>query len=201
MIFKFVRILVRAYVNIFYRVRAEGLENFPVDGAIILCANHTYVKDLLFIGGMAPRKINWMAKVELFKIPVFGALIKRLGAFPVNRGAHDRDSVKIVYKVLQSGEPFGIFPEGTRVLDPNNRPPFKRSFVSFAANSGAAILPVALRYEDGPFGRGRLFSKAVVSFGKPVTLEKGRRYSRDELDALADSIMTWIHNNIVIAKS
>ena len=196
MIFNILRILVRTYVQIFYRVRVEGLENFPASGALVLCANHTFVKDLIFIGSFVPRKIHWMAKIELFRIPVFGALIKSLGAFPINRGANDRESIRNVYKVLNSGAPIGIFPEGTRELDPNNRPPYKRGFVSFAANAGAAILPVALDYKEGPFGRGRLFSRTVVSFGELIHLEKGRKYDRGEIEELAASIMSWINNKI-----
>jgi 1-acyl-sn-glycerol-3-phosphate acyltransferase len=197
MIFNCIRILIRTYISIFYRVRVEGVNNFPDSGAFVLCANHTFIKDLLFIGSFSPRKINWMAKIELFKIPVFGSLIKKLGAFPVNRGANDRDSVRNVYKVLESGAPLGIFPEGTRELDPNNRPPFKRGFVSFAAHAGVSILPVALRYENGPFGRGRLFSRAVVSFGEIIPFEKGRKYDRGEIEELATSIMSWINEKII----
>ena len=196
MFFNCIKSIARAYISVFYKVRVEGIKNFPCEGAIVLCANHTFIKDLILIGSIAPRKIHWMAKVELFRIPVFGVLIKALGAFPVNRGAHDRNSIRIVYNVLRSGAPLGIFPEGTRVLDPNLRPPFKRGFVSFAAGSGAAILPVALRYENGPLGRGRLFSKVIVFFGETIQLEEGRKYNRNELDALADSIMTWIKDKI-----
>lgn len=192
MFFKFFRLIARAYVAVFFRLRVEGIGNFPEKGAVVLCVNHSLAKDLIFIGSAAPRKIFWMAKAELFKIPVFGHFIKMLGAFPVKRGAHDRDSVKQVYRILDSGAPLGIFPEGTRSLDPDNRPPFKRSFVSFAANTGAVILPVALRYEDGPFGRGRLFSRAVLTFGENVAMDRNRKYGRDELKELAASIMSWI---------
>jgi 1-acyl-sn-glycerol-3-phosphate acyltransferase len=197
MIFDLIRHALRAFVSIFYRLRVEGIDNFPEIGALVLCANHTFIKDLIFIGSMAPRKIHWMAKEELFRIPVFGSLIKKLGAFPVNRSGPDRDSIKNVYKVLRSGAPLGIFPEGTRVLDPNHRPPFKRGFVTFAASTGAAILPVALRYEGGPFGRGRIFSRSVLFFGDLIQFEKGRKYEREELDKLAESIMSWINNKIV----
>jgi len=196
MIFNFLRLMVRAVIKLLYRIRVEGRGNFPKKGAIVLCANHTYYKDLLIIGSISPRKIHWMAKSELFRNPLFGALIKSLGAFSVNRGGNDRDSVKTVYNVLNSGAALGIFPEGTRVNDPDNRPPYKRSFVTFAAKTGAAILPVAVSYGGGPFGRGRLFSRAVLSFGEAVRLEQGHKYSRDELDGHAASIMSWIYGRI-----
>ena len=197
MIFGFIQKALRVVIAVLYRVRVEGINNFPETGALVLCANHTFIKDLFLIGSFAPRKIHWMAKSELFRIPLFGAVIKRLGAFPVNRGASDRDSVRIVYKVLRSGAPLGIFPEGTRVLDPNVRPPFKRGFVSFAANSGASILPVAIRYEGGPFGRGRLFSRAVMSFGEVVRFDQNRKYEREEIDKMVASIMSWIREKII----
>ena len=197
MLYNIIRFIARVFVAIFYRVRVEGLKNVPEKGAFVLCANHTYYKDLILIGSFTPRKVYWMAKSELFRFPIFNVLIKNLGAFPVKRGAHDRESVKIVYKVLYSGEPLGIFPEGTRVADPENRPTFKRAYVTFAANTGAAILPAALRYEGGPFGRGRLFSRAFLTFGEVVYLEQGRKYERSELEELSASIMSWIHKKII----
>jgi 1-acyl-sn-glycerol-3-phosphate acyltransferase len=196
MFFSFVRLIARIIAAVFYRVRAEGAENFPKEGALVLCANHTFNKDLIFISCFAPRKIYWMAKAELFRIPVFNIVIRMLGAFPVDRGARDKKSVKTVYKILNDGAPLGIFPEGKRVLDPVDRPPFKRGFVSFAANSGAAILPVAVSYSDGPLGRGRLFSGAMLTFGEVIKLESGRKYGRDELDEISASIMNWIHGKL-----
>jgi len=196
MIYNCLRVIVRAAVSLLYRIRAEGISRFPDKGAVVMCANHTYYKDLLILGSYAPRKINWMAKSELFKIPLFSGLIRRLGAFPVRRGESDRDSVKNVYKVLKSGEPLGIFPEGTRVFDPNNRLPYKRGFVTFAANTGATVLPVAIRYGNGPFGRGRLFCRVAMIFGEPVTFDAERKYERRELDEFAAKITQWINEVI-----
>ena len=198
MVFRVIKVIAKAWVALFYRVKVEGLENFPAEGPIVVCANHTFIKDMIFIGRFAPRKINWIAKAELFRVPVFGAFIKSLGAFPVNRGANDRESVRTVYKILRSGEPLGIFPEGHRSLDPNERLPFKRGFVSFAANTGAAVLPVAIRYEDGPFGRGKLFSKATLIFGDAVHFGRGQKHGRDELIDASRSIESWIREKITI---
>jgi len=196
MIYGFIRRIVKAIITVLYRVRIEGLGNFPTTGAVVLCANHTFYKDLLIIGSISPRKIHWMAKSELFKNPLFGALIRKLGAFPVHRGSNDKGSVKTVYNVLGGGAVLGIFPEGTRAGDPNVRPPIKRSFVTFAANTGAAILPVAVSYAGGPFGRGRLFSRTAISFGEAVSLGQGRKYSREELDGHAATIMAWVYSRI-----
>ena len=196
MIFNCIRNIVRFFMIAFYRIHVEGFANFPASGAIVICANHTFVKDLFVIGCASPRKIYWMAKAELFQIPLFGSLIRRLGAFPVNRGSGDRDSIRTVYGILNAGEPLGIFPEGTRILDPYNRPPYKRGFVSFAVNSGASILPVALRYEDGPFGRGKMFSRVVISYGKAVEVDRDHKYSRSEIDDITVSVSAWINENI-----
>ena len=195
--YSFLKIIAKAWVALFYRVRVEGIENFPASGPIVVCANHTFIKDMIFIGRFAPRKIYWLAKAELFRVPLFGAFIKSLGAFPVNRGSGDRESVRTVYKVLHAGEPLGIFPEGHRILDPNEKMPFKRGFVSFAANTGAALLPVAIRYEDGPFGRGKMFSKTTLVFGKAVPFERGKKYGRGELIGVASSIELWIREKII----
>ena len=197
MIYRFLQRLVRIFVSIFYSVKVEGLENFPASGPVVVCANHTFFKDPIYISCFSPRKIYWMAKIELFRIPLFNLLIRSLGAFPVRRDARDRRSVKNVYKVLGRGAPLGIFPEGRRSLGVEDVPPFKRGFVSFAVNSGASILPVAIRYEGGPFGRGRLFSRAVMSFGQAIPLDCNHRYARDELDGISASVASWIHKKII----
>jgi len=59
------------------------------------------------------------------------------------------------------------------------------------------VLPAAIRYEDGPFGRGRLFSRVVLTFGNVRVLERGVKYGRAELEAISQSVMAWIHEKIV----
>lgn len=197
MFYNFIKHIAIIWIALFYRVRVEGRENFPAVGPVVVCANHTYAKDLIFIGRFASRKIYWIAKSELFRIPIFGRFIKSLGAFPINRGERDRESVKTVYRVLKAGLPLGIFPEGHRYMDLDKRPRFSRGFVTIALNSSADILPVAIRYEGGPFGRGKLFSRTVLYFGQLVKLDRGRGYSRAELDEVAETVTSWVHKKIV----
>jgi 1-acyl-sn-glycerol-3-phosphate acyltransferase len=191
------RIIIRFFVRILFRVRAEGVENFPESGAAVVCANHSFMKDLLIISGYAPRKVRWLAKAELFRFPLFAWLIRYLGAFPLNRGEHDRGAVRSVYKILKDGEPLGIFPEGTRVADLKERPPIKRGFVTFAVNAGVPIIPVSVRYESGPFGRGRLFCGVALSFGTPVNIDGTKQITREKQDEIATEVMNSIYKKII----
>lgn len=188
-----VRRMIAIFLALFYRVSAEGRENVPDSGAAIICANHVCFKDLLLIGACVRRKVRWIAKAELFRNPLFGALITALGAFPVERGASDRSAVETVYGVLRGGGVIGIFPEGGRVRDPARRPRAKRGFVSFALNARAPLIPVSIKYVGGPFGPARLFSRIHVSFGEKVVLDYGKKYERAELMAIGDEIMDGIY--------
>jgi 1-acyl-sn-glycerol-3-phosphate acyltransferase len=196
-LFGFLRLLLAAFLAVFYRVSAEGRENVPEAGAAIICANHVCFKDLVLIGACVRRKVRWIAKAELFRNPVIGALLAGLGAFPVERGASDRGAVETVYRVLEGGGLLGIFPEGWRVRDPSRRPRAKRGFVSFALNARAPLIPVSIKYSGSPFGRARLFSRIHVVFGEQVVLDYGKKYERAELRAIGDGIMDGIYSRIL----
>jgi 1-acyl-sn-glycerol-3-phosphate acyltransferase len=194
--FEIVRRIAFVLFAVFYKVTTEGIENVPDAGAAIICANHSGYKDLLLIGMCVRRKVRWLAKSELFRNPAFGALITCLGAFPVERGTGDRGAIKTVYEVLGSGEIVGIFPEGRRVRGPDDRPAAKRGFVSFALNARAPLVPVAIKYGDGPLGAGKLFSRIHISFGEKVVLDYGKKYGRDELGDIGAGIMGAIYARI-----
>ncbi|MDR3120740.1 MAG: 1-acyl-sn-glycerol-3-phosphate acyltransferase [Clostridiales bacterium] len=193
----FLQKLLRLFIAVFYRVTVSGAGNIPASGAGVVCASHQYSLDLILIGAYVPRKIRWRAKSELFRNPLFGALITFIGAFPVSRGAHDREAVKTVRAALANGELLGMFPEGTRVRDTQKRPELKRGFVTFAESVRAPLLPVSIRYGGGPFGPGKLFSRITLTFGEPVSFSPDRKYSREELDGIAESVMSEIYEKII----
>jgi len=101
-----------------FRVRVSGLEHIPADGGVIVAPNHKNFLDPFFIGVVTRRHVRFMAKIELFKGPL-GWLFLRLGAFPVRRGQSDAEALDTAAAILRSGGLVVVFPEGTRVEEPD----------------------------------------------------------------------------------
>jgi len=106
--------LLAPIIRFFQRIHATGLENIPKEGAVVFCANHMAAKDPIMIAAVCPRQITFIGKKELFKVPLLGWLIKKLGAVPLDRGGFDVAAIRTSVKVLQSGGALAIFPQGHR---------------------------------------------------------------------------------------
>ncbi|WP_336771834.1 lysophospholipid acyltransferase family protein [Paenibacillus sp. MMO-58] len=181
----------KAVFNVLYgllfRLEVRGLENIPREGSVILCSNHISLLDPPAVGIRVPRKVHYMAKAELFKIPVFGPLIRAWGAFPVKRGV-GKDAIRSALNLLGEGKVMGIFPEGTRNSDGVAA---KKGAAMIAYRSGAAIIPVAV------VGHYKLFRKMRVFYGKPVDISAIiNESSPDKLDLITDAIMSRIYEMI-----
>lgn len=166
MLYSFLKSLAGIVFRTWFRVSAVGKEHLPPEGAAIICCNHLSFWDPPVIGYLVPRKIRYMAKADLFRIPLFGSMISHLGAFPVKRGGVSKQSIRLSLELLENGEMLLIFPEGTRNLD--GRETAKRGAVNLAFKSGAPIVPAAIQ------GRFRPFSKITVRFGETVDLTRER---------------------------
>lgn len=154
-----------------YKLEFKGLENVPSasDGRYIVAINHTCALDPVFVS--MPKQVpplHFMAKIELFKNPVVGWVIKHLYGFPVKRGKGDTSAIEYGEKIIEEGHVMAICPEGKRVKDKNGVPQKAKSGVAVIAKATkASVLPVAI-YCDGPIKRGK---KVVISYGKMLTLE------------------------------
>ena len=156
-------------VSALYRIEAHGVENIPADGAIV-ASNHTSFADVLVISAAAKRQVRYMAKKELFKIPLLAPLIKALGAYPVNRGGPDVSSIKRTIELIEGGELIGIFPQGHRYggQDPRTTE-IKAGIGMITYRTKAPVVPVFL---DGKSGKTRMFRKNVITFGEPIRFEE-----------------------------
>lgn len=115
MIYWLVKLILKMLLTPIFRFSFENTDSVPESGPVIIASNHKSWIDPVAIGIALKRKINFMAKAELFKYPVFGWLIHKLGAFPVKRGAGDISAVKSSLRILRENRVLGIFVEGTRV--------------------------------------------------------------------------------------
>ncbi|GGA22937.1 lysophospholipid acyltransferase family protein [Paenibacillus physcomitrellae] len=185
MIYSFCRVIVRAIYKLLFRFEAAGLEHVPQEGGVLLCSNHISNFDPPAVALLLKRKVHFMAKAELFEVPVFGKLITELGAFPVKRGGVSKESIKTSLKLLREGYVMGIFPEGTRKAAADAA--VKKGAANFALRSGAAVVPVAI------IGTYKLFRKVKVVYGPPVDLDEFRSDpSGEAVEAATERIMTSI---------
>jgi len=183
--YEFGRVVTRVFFKVFYNLRAEGVEHIPDEGGVILCSNHISTLDPPLIGTPLNRRIHFMAKAELFKIPLFKQLITALGAFPVKRGSVSKETIRYAQRLLSEGGMIGIFPEGTR----GGGGMGKKGAASLALRTGAAVIPVAI------IGSYRLFRPMKIVYGKPVDLSRFAVQSNSEtLEEATELIMDAIRN-------
>ncbi len=171
MVFKLVRLILNFIFFVCLGLKVEGRENIPDKGAIIVAPNHKSYWDPPVIGtAVSNRIIHYMAKEELFKNPIFGWVIRQFGTFPVKRGTVDRQAVRQAVRELKSGNPLGIFPEGTRIKR-EGLGRFHSGMASLALMTGTPVVPVAvIGTMDLPKKNGPL----AVLIGKPIEVKKER---------------------------
>jgi glycerol-3-phosphate dehydrogenase (NAD(P)+) len=135
--------LVEIVLFTYFRLDKIGREHIPRTGAAIIASNHRSFMDPWVIGTMARRPIYYVAKSELFRNPFLAWFLSALGAFPVQRGVGDQDTIRTAHELLARGEIVLIFPEGTRTRPgPLGNP--KRGVGRLALESGAPVIPVAI---------------------------------------------------------
>lgn len=184
MLYVLFRFLLRVLYRLLFRLEAKGLHHIPAEGPVILASNHISNLDPPTIGVLVPRKVNFMAKEELFKVPVFGPLIRAFGAFPVKRGGVSKEAIKSAINLLKEGNVLGIFPEGSR----KTPGAAKKGTAMIAVRSGAVIIPVAI------VGKYRIFRKTYVCYGPPVDLTAIINESSPEmLDRVTEAVMARIN--------
>lgn len=138
-----VRTIVCGFTQIFTRMRIEGREHLPTSGAYVVAPVHRSYIDTPIAACISTRRLRFMGKQELWKYRTVGWLIGALGAFPVNRGHADREALSRCVKILESGEPLTLFPEGERKDGPRIHPLFDGA-AYVAARARVPIVPVGI---------------------------------------------------------
>ena len=188
MFYNFIKTTVGIIFKIFYRIQVVNIENIPDTGKIILCSNHASLLDPIFISIIFPRHISWMAKKELFNNRLLAFIIRKLGAFPVDRQGSDIAAIKNSLRVLKEDRVLGIFPEGTRVKA-MNLDNAKSGIALLGVSSGSPILPV---YIESNY---KIFNRVKIYIGKPIFLfdEINGKLSSDDYLNMSKSILTRIY--------
>jgi 1-acyl-sn-glycerol-3-phosphate acyltransferase len=177
------------------RGRGYGLDRIPRTGGCVLAINHLDWVDIPLVGALSPRNLNYVAKVELERVPGFGGFLNWHGIISVRRGESDRDAVRMMRRAAADGRAVGVFVEGTR----------QRSGVPGQAQPGAAMVAIQ---EDVPvvpvgiygtqFWRPGNFKPCSIAAGEPFRFEglpKGGRGYKEaslELDRRIRALFDWL---------
>jgi 1-acyl-sn-glycerol-3-phosphate acyltransferase len=182
----FAKVVVNALARTFFRFRVVGGEHVPRTGGVIVAANHISNLDPPLLGIASPRPIAYMAKKELFAMPVLKQLLPPLHAFPVDRQAGGTAALRAALRLLKEGQAVGIFPEGGRNVTGTNAEKAGAAFL--AAASGLPVVPAAIvgTRTLRPFGR------VSVIFGEPMHVVRNRQSHGDDLEKGAQEIMQRI---------
>ena len=178
--------VVGAILKPLFRMEVIGLEHFPKEGGVLLCANHINNLDPPTVGITAPRPVSFMAKKELFHIPILKHAIRNLHAFPVKRGLADRSALRQGIKILKNGQVLGLFPEGTRSKTGEVGKGLAGAGF-FALKTDASVVPCAI---IGPY---RPFKKLKVVYGNPIDMTELRENKASAAE-VTEVIMDAIQN-------
>ena len=189
MLYDFCRALLRLLFRVIFRWEISGAENVPAAGPVILAANHMSYWDPPVIGCATARRVHYMAKKELFAIPVLGWVITKLGAFPVKRGTADRAAWRRAGALRRAGQGIDIFPEGTRVRTGHLGSP-NPGLAVIAALSGVPVIPTAVAGTYRPAGQ-KGWPRFTVHFGPPIFFT-GDRHERQALETFNQQVMAQI---------
>ena len=170
---RFYRTMKRIFGGLFkmlYRVKAVNPEKEVMDKPYIVCANHTSLMDVVAMVIAFKGQIRFMAKKEVFPVPILGWFVKSIGAFPVDRKSGDVGAIKKTIDILKNGERVGIFPQGTRCPYVNPRETeIKDGIGMIASRAGVGIVPVFIKTKKGKL---KLFRKTRVIIGNYIPPEE-----------------------------
>ena len=158
--------VVRFLYFLFYHIQVEGREHIPTSGGFVLASNHrSYADPPLLATRLRGQRCVFMAKEELFRNKFFGWLIRKLGAFPVTRGAGDNGVIETAEQYVRSGRVLMIFPEGTRSKD-GTLGRAKSGVTLIAAQAKVPVVAVFIKYCRKKFRR-----NIYISIGKMIPAE------------------------------
>jgi 1-acyl-sn-glycerol-3-phosphate acyltransferase len=185
--------IVAPMLHTYFRGLIHGMENIPAEDPLIIVSNHASNYDPPIISNCVRRPVAYMAKEELFQIPIFKKTIELCGAYPVNRGSPDRQAIRSAMKFLDEGWAVGLFLEGTRTPTGRITNP-KRGAALIAAKAKVPLLPVCL------WGTQEIEKNGIIPRPVPITIRIGKLIDaptstdKDELEAITQKCADMINS-------
>lgn len=183
--------LVSGLANLLFRPSVVGVENIPLQGPVLIAPIHRSNVDFALTLFISKRKVFFMAKDSLFRVPLLGPLITHLGAFPIHRGSADRESMAHSEAVLRQGHALVLFPEGTR-KEGRDVAPLHDGAMFVAARTGATVVPVGIGGSDRAMPKGAKLprpSKIRIVVGSPLDPPTSEgRVTRSQLSAKSEEL-------------
>ncbi len=196
--YAFSKFWIRLGLLLAFRVRYTGVNNVPMEGPVLLLANHQSYLDPPLVGAGLPRMINALARRSLFRFPLFAWLIRSFNAIPLDTEGSALGGIKETLRRLKQGEIVLLFPEGARTLD-GEISPFLPGFATLAIRSRAAILPVAIEGAFQAWPRNRRLPRLGhihVHFGAPIPPDQAKQWNERELVAEIERRVRAYHAQI-----
>lgn len=177
--------LTKFIAKLFYRCEVSGQENIPENEGVIISPNHLSYFDPPLTGSFMNRDLYFMAKQELFDIPILGFLIKRTNAFPIKRGIQDKSAFKNAFSLLENKKALLIFPEGTRSKT-GKLGKARAGAGMVACNCQVPIVPVKIVNTNKMIK----FKKIEIKYGKPIYPPKD--YTKEDYLKLSQQVLDEI---------
>lgn len=179
MFYRFYRLLLFLIFKIFFRFEVKGAENIPKAGGFILASNHVSYLDPIAVGIGCARTLNFMARDDLFRVPVLSTWMYSVGAFPVKRNSADLSAMKEAIHRVRRGEGLALFPEGTRSESGKISSSAEPGIGFLASKLNVPVIPAFIKGTEKAFPRGAKFiklTKISVCYGKQISIERGLLY-------------------------
>ena len=195
--YDFVRVLLTLPTILIYRARAIGLENVPAEGPAVVTPNHFSQMDHFFVAVYLRRKVQFMAKSQLFTNPILTYIFKHGGVFPVRRGHHDEEAFRTAHTILDREGTVLMYAEGGRSRTGDLGEP-KRGVGKIALESGAPVVPVAIHGSAHVRGWRRFqFPKVTIQYGEPLTFPVVADPSREQQQQVANRVFDEVRKMYV----
>jgi len=183
-----IKFFAKIYYFFAFRMIIIGKENIPAEGSAVLCCNHSSNYDPVTMAAYIDRLPRYIAKKELFENKFLGSVLHTVKAFPLDREAViDMKAFKIAINVLKSGEMLGIFAEGTRVKEGEEKDA-KAGVALFALKGDAPVIPICI------VGKHKFRGRITMRIGEPMSLDayRGQKVTTELLKEITDEIMEKI---------
>jgi 1-acyl-sn-glycerol-3-phosphate acyltransferase len=187
-----VRVILTLPTIVLFRTRAIGVENVPKHGAVIVTPNHFSQMDHFFAAVYLHRKVQFMAKSQLFSNAFFNWVFYHGGVFPVRRGYDDQEAFKTAHTVLGRDGALLMYAEGGRSRTGELGTP-KRGVGKIALESGAPVVPVAIHGSLGVRAWKRFhLPKVTIQYGEPLSFPQKDEPTRSEQQQVAEQVFDQV---------